>query len=192
MYCIGIYGTLVNIQNATSKDKLVPLDYDYILIIDTEGLLSIQKSDEHYDKSLILFCLAVSHLVIVNVEGEINEPVKKCFLLCTQALKYLGETRVRRPTVHFVLNKRKDSNKDYCKTLIECVEKGLHDNNLDNEINLKTENFHVLPIAFNSKPFINIDGECAASVTVPTFITNVQKLCRFLIDISSNISFCIN
>ena len=155
-------------------------------MIDTEGLLSVQKSSEQYDKTLILFCLAVSHLVIVNIEGEINEPVKKCFVLCTQALKYLGETRVRRPTVHFVLNKRKESNIDYCKTLVECVQKALNDNKLNNEINLQTENFHVLPIVLNS-----------ASLTVQTFIAEVQKLCKLFIDISSDIiretgdAFCV-
>lgn len=196
-YFVGIYGTLINIQNLSSKDKLVPLDYDYVFIIDTEGLLSVQKSNEQYDKSLILFCLAVSHLVIVNVDGEISDPVKKCFLLCTQALKYLGETRVRRPTVHFVLNKRQDSNKDYCKTLIECIEKALHDNKLTNEINLQTENFHILPIAFNFTVLKSNNKEFTASLFVPTFITRVQELCKALIDMSSDIiretgnDFCV-
>ena len=132
----------MNVQSAASKNKLVPLDYDYILVIDTEGLLSVQKKDEQYDKSLILFCLAVSHLVIVNVEGEISEPVSKFFLLCTQALKYLGEARVKRPTVHFILNKRQNPNEDYCKTLVECVQTTLKEQTLDSEINLQKENFH--------------------------------------------------
>ncbi|CAF3459323.1 unnamed protein product [Rotaria socialis] len=182
-----MYGTLVNIQNKVSKDKLVALNYDCILVIDTEGLLSVQKTDEPYDKKLILFCLAVSHLVIVNVDGEIIEPVKKCVVLCTQALQYLGETRVRRPTVHFVLNKRFHLNEEYCKSLVECVQKTLTENNLNNEINLKTENFHVLSQAFNYKPFINLNGECKVSSTVEAFVTNVQKLCQHFIDISSDV-----
>ncbi|CAM4765943.1 unnamed protein product [Rotaria magnacalcarata] len=193
----GIYGTLVNIQRKISKDKLVPLNYDYILAIDTEGLLSSQKSDEPYDKKLILFCLAVSHLVIVNVEGEILEPVKKCFVLCAQALKYLGETRVRQPTVHFVLNKRSCRNEDYCKSLVECVQKPLTENKLNNEINLRTENFHILSQAFSDKPFINFNGECKVWSTVEAFVTDVQKICQHFIDISSGIiretgdSFCV-
>ena len=106
-------------------------------------------------------------MVIVNVADEISEPVKKCVILCTQALKYLGETRVRRPAVHFVLNKRENLNRDYCETLIECVRKALNDNKLNNEINLHTETVHVLPIAFNSKSLIGTNVQCAASSIVP-------------------------
>ncbi|CAF1095824.1 unnamed protein product [Rotaria sordida] len=193
----GIYGTLINVQSKTNKHQLIPLDYDYILVIDTEGLLSIQKHDEQYDKRLILFCLAVSHLVIVNVEIEINEAVRKFFVLCTQALKYLGETRVTQPTVHFVLNKRPNPDEEYCKTLLECVRTTLKDNKLDNEINLQPDNFHVLSTAFNRNPFKILNGKCAAFSTDITFVTNVQKLCKFLIDTSSDIirqtgdGFCV-
>ncbi|CAF3598300.1 unnamed protein product [Rotaria sordida] len=193
----GIYGTLINVQSKTNKNQLIPLDYDYILVIDTEGLLSIQKHDEQYDKRLILFCLAVSHLVIVNVEIEINEAVRKFFVLCTQALKYLGETRVIQPTVHFVLNKRPNPDEEYCKTLLECVRTTLKDNKLDNEINLQPDNFHVLSTAFNRNPFKILNGKCAAFSTDITFVTNVQKLCKFLIDTSSDIirqtgdGFCV-
>ncbi|CAF3855082.1 unnamed protein product [Rotaria sp. Silwood1] len=193
----GIYGTLINVQSKTNKNQLIPLDYDYILVIDTEGLLSIQKHDEQYDKRLILFCLAVSHLVIVNVEIEINEAVRKFFVLCTQALKYLGETRVTRPTVHFVLNKRPNPDEEYCKTLLECVRTTLKNNKLDNEINLQPDNFHVLSTAFNRNPFDILNGKCAAFSTDIRFVTNVQKLCKFLIDTSSDIirqtgdDFCV-
>ncbi|CAF1334265.1 unnamed protein product, partial [Rotaria sp. Silwood1] len=193
----SIYGTLINVQSKTNKNQLIPLDYDYILVIDTEGLLSIQKHDEQYDKRLILFCLAVSHLVIVNVEIEINEAVRKFFVLCTQALKYLGETRVTRPTVHFVLNKRPNPDEEYCKTLLECVRTTLKNNKLDNEINLQPDNFHVLSTAFNRNPFDILNGKCAAFSTDIRFVTNVQKLCKFLIDTSSDIirqtgdDFCV-
>ena len=174
-------------QNKIRKDKLVPLDYDYILVIDTEGLLSIQKGDEQYDKRIILFCLAVSHLVLVNVEGEINETIKNYFVLCIQTLKYLGETHVERPTVHFVLNKRPDPNEVYCEVVFERIRKTLIDNHLDNEINLEKKNFHVLSTAFNRHPLEILNRQCASVSTNVTFITNVQKLCKILIDTSSDI-----
>lgn len=141
--------------------------------------------------------MAVSHLVIVNVEIEINDIVKKFFIVCTQALKYLGETRVTRPTVHFILNKRPNSDKEYCKTLFECVRTTLKDNKLDNEINLQPENFHVLSTAFNRNPSKILNGKCAAFSTDINFVTDVQKLCKFFMDASSNIiqqtgdRFCI-
>ena len=188
---------MINVQNKTRKDKLVPLDYDYILVIDTEGLLSIQKGDEQYDKRIILFCLAVSHLVLVNVEGEINDTIKTFFVLCIQTLKYLGETRVERPTVHFVLNKRPDPNEEYCKELFERVRNTLIDNQLENEINLEEKNFHVLSTAFNKHPSEILNGKCATLSTDITFVTSVHKLCKILIDTSADIirqtgdRFCI-
>ena len=178
---------MINVQNKIRKDKLVPLDYDYILVIDTEGLLSIQKGDEQYDKRIILFCLAVSHLVLVNVEGEINETIKNYFVLCIQTLKYLGETHVERPTVHFVLNKRSDANEEYCKELFEHVRRTLKDHQLENEINLEEKNFHVLSPAFYRHQLEILNRQCATLSTDITFVTNVQKLCKILIDTSSDI-----
>ena len=119
---------MVNIESKRIKHELVPLNYDYILVIDVEGLLSIQKSDGQYDKRLVLFCLPVTHLVIVNTDDEISETVKTMLVLCTQSLKYLGETRVARPEVHFIPNKRPDSYKEYCQTLVEHVHKNLKSN----------------------------------------------------------------
>ncbi|UJR24309.1 hypothetical protein I4U23_027276 [Adineta vaga] len=182
-----IYGSLINIQNIRNKDKLIPLDYDYILVIDTEGILSALKNDEQYDKRLILFCLAVSHLVIVNIDSRIDESVKNIFVICTQALKYLQETRVKRPTVHFVFNKRPTSNESYCKELFETVRTTLKTNELDNEIDLKSENIHILSTAFNRKPLEISEQNCAALQTDKKFVENIQKFCKTIIDNSSEI-----
>ncbi|CAF3840110.1 unnamed protein product [Adineta steineri] len=183
----GVYGTLINVQNITSKNNLIPLDYDYILLIDTEGILSIQKNDKQYDRKLILFCLAISHLMIVNVDGEINEIVKDFFISCTQALKYLGETRVIQPTVHFVLNKRPIRDENYCVTLFEYVRKTLNENKLDDVINLEQENFYVLSTAFNRDPTKILNGKCNILSTDMDFVTDVQKLGKIIINSSSDI-----
>lgn len=45
--------------------------------MDTEGLLSIEKADEKYDKKLTLFSMVCSKLLIINVNGEINTAMKK-------------------------------------------------------------------------------------------------------------------
>ena len=48
-----------------------------ILVMDTEGLLSIEKADEKFDKKLTLFSMVCSKLLIINVNGEINTSMKK-------------------------------------------------------------------------------------------------------------------
>ena len=72
----GIYGTLVKLDKSNKTVNTEMPDIDYIMLIDTEGLLSIEKSDSEYDRRLVLFCLAVSHLVIVNMMGDVNETLK--------------------------------------------------------------------------------------------------------------------
>ena len=47
------------------------------MILDTEGLLAIEKNDESYDKKLASFAITLSHITIINVMGEINEAMKK-------------------------------------------------------------------------------------------------------------------
>lgn len=47
------------------------------MILDTEGLLAIEKNDENYDKKLASFAMTVSHITIINVMGEINQSMKK-------------------------------------------------------------------------------------------------------------------
>ncbi|CAF2068075.1 unnamed protein product, partial [Rotaria magnacalcarata] len=182
-----VYGSLVKVQSETAQHKLIPPEYDYILLIDTEGLLSIEKREEQYDKRLILFCLAVSHLVIVNVIGEINETLRQMLILCTQSLTYLGETRVTRPTVHFVLNQKTDPNRANCEEQVEIIRHGLIENGLEKLIDLGANNFHVLSTAFNRKPFSDPNVECAALSTDIKFVTDVQNLCKLFVDSSFEI-----
>ncbi|CAF4271249.1 unnamed protein product [Rotaria sp. Silwood2] len=183
----GVYGTLVKIRSEAVTHDLIPPDYDYILLIDTEDLFSIEKSDEQYDKRLILFCLAISHLVIVNISGEIHYTLIQMLILCIQSLNYLGETRVTRPTVHFVLNEKADLNKAICEKLFRILRDILIANGLNNLIDLGPNNFHVLSTAFNRKPFLDPHGECAAISTDINFVTDVQKLCKLFVDSSFQI-----
>ncbi|CAF5055199.1 unnamed protein product, partial [Rotaria sp. Silwood1] len=182
-----VYGTLVKIRSEAVTHDLIPPDYDYILLIDTEGLLSIERYDEQYDKRLVLFCLAISHLVIVNISGEIHDTLKQMLIVCIESLNYLGETRVTRPTVHFVLNKRADRDKAICKQQFRIIRDDLIANGLNNLIDLEPNNFHVLSAAFNRKPFLDPHGECAAILTNIDFVTDVQKLCKLFVDSSFQI-----
>lgn len=45
--------------------------------MDTEGLLSIEKNDDKYDKQLSLFSMTMSNKLLINVGGEINESIKR-------------------------------------------------------------------------------------------------------------------
>ncbi len=59
--------------------------------MDTEGLLSIEKSDESYDKRLTLLSMASAKKIIVNVNGEINIAMKKILTMSLFAGNKLKE-----------------------------------------------------------------------------------------------------
>ncbi|CAF1371081.1 unnamed protein product [Adineta steineri] len=163
----GIYGSIIESHIE---------GIDYILLVDTEGLLSIEKSDKEYDRRLVLFCLAVSHLVIVNMLGDINEVLKDMLTLCADSLKQLRVNTIQQPVVHFILNQKADPD---IKNHIEAINKiisDLKDKELGEIINISTETFHTLPSAFKKERIANdTTGPCLLR-TEPDFSEQTQKL----------------
>ncbi|CAF1135092.1 unnamed protein product [Didymodactylos carnosus] len=138
---------------------------------------------KHFEKERILVISiigpqnsAVSHLVIVNMLGDINETLKDMLTLCTDSLKQLDVSTVPKPTVHFVLNQKADPN---IKNHLEAINKiisDLKDQDLAETIDIGTETFHTLPSAFKRERLSNdTTGPCLLR-TEPDFIELAQKL----------------
>ena len=47
-------------------------DTKEILILDSEGIFSIERDDPKFDRRLATFCMAVSNLILINIKGELN------------------------------------------------------------------------------------------------------------------------
>jgi hypothetical protein len=66
----GIYGSIMKLEGNE--------DYDFLFIIDSEGLQSgeknknNEKNDIDFDRKIACFLLSVSHIVLIIVKGEIN------------------------------------------------------------------------------------------------------------------------
>ena len=43
-----------------------------IIILDSEGLFSIERQDPKFDRRLAIFCFAVSNFLLINIKGELN------------------------------------------------------------------------------------------------------------------------
>ena len=43
-----------------------------MLILDSEGIFSIERNDPMYDRRLAIFCLAISNVLLINIKGELN------------------------------------------------------------------------------------------------------------------------
>ncbi|CAF4667338.1 unnamed protein product, partial [Didymodactylos carnosus] len=146
-------------------------DFDYIMIIDTEGLLGVEREDKEFDRRLVLFCLAVSHLVIVNMIGEVNESLKTMLTLCADSLKQMNVNRVPQPIVHFILNQKADLNIQNNQAAIDKIIADLKSFDLSGMIDIKPETFHTLPNAFKKErgPLNDTNLPCLIK-TEPDFI----------------------
>jgi predicted methyltransferase len=64
------------------------------LILDTEGLFSTERKnaknscqfDDHFDRAMVTFCLAVSHAVIINIRGDLDTETQDLIGICGWAL----------------------------------------------------------------------------------------------------------
>ncbi len=53
--------------------ELLNNKYDYLMILDTEGLCSGEKGDPEFDKKIALFTMAISDILLINVISGITE-----------------------------------------------------------------------------------------------------------------------
>jgi len=96
----------------------------HVLVMDTEGLLSIEKADESYDKRLTLLSMACAKKVIVNVNGEINIAMKKILTISLFAGNKLKELN-HKPELLFCLRNMADTNSDKLSEALQAIEKEL-------------------------------------------------------------------
>ncbi|CAK58173.1 unnamed protein product (macronuclear) [Paramecium tetraurelia] len=74
----GMYLQLLKISNKEQFDNL----YDYILLLDSEGLQNPNQQDQVFDKRLALFIVSISDIIIFNVKGEINSQFHNLIEMC--------------------------------------------------------------------------------------------------------------
>ncbi|CAF2061557.1 unnamed protein product, partial [Rotaria magnacalcarata] len=154
----GIYGSFVK-TNRT--------DFEYILLIDTEGLLSIGREDPEFDRRIVLFCLAVSHIVLVNMVGEVSTTLQSMLTLCTDSLEKMGA----------------DLNIENNRAAIDRIISDLKKFGLGESIDIRKETFHTLPSAYKKEGQTLISNAKLpkAVKTAPEFIECVQSLCGEII-----------
>ena len=52
-------------------------DLPNIIILDSEGIFSIERDDPKFDRRLAIFCMSISNLLMINIKGELNSSVAK-------------------------------------------------------------------------------------------------------------------
>ena len=155
----GIYASLSKLSQPIN-------DTDHFLILDTEGLDATEKaktqktSGIHFDRTMVLFCLAVSQVVIINVKGDLGEKMQNLLQICAYSLNKLKVSKVPTPQIFFVLNQQADPDPDKHLNSITILLEKLNEESylMETEglkildlIQVSKENLFVLPSAFNSE-----------------------------------------
>ena len=171
----GIYGSL------SKLDRPVNLSQSF-LILDTEGLDAIERDNIkdtsmiHFDRTMVLFCLSVSQVVIINIKGDIGSEMQNLLQICAYSLDRLKVSKVKAPKIFFVLNQQADPDPDKHLVAINLLmeklnsESGLMETGvkISDLIQVSRENLFILPSAFNSQQMNKPDAKL--------FDSNVIKL----------------
>ena len=155
----GIYGSLSRLSRPINLSN-------NFLILDTEGLDALERgcikntSHIHFDRTMVLFCLAVSQVVIINVKGDIGSEIQNLLQVCAYSLNKLKVRKLPAPKIFFVLNQQADPDLNKHMNSINILLKKLNEESelMDTEgvkisdlIQVSKENLFILPSAFNSE-----------------------------------------
>ena len=155
----GVYGSLSRLSRPVNLT-------DHFLILDTEGLDAIERGNIkdtsmiHFDRTMVLFCLSVSQVVIINVKGDIGCEMQNLLQICAYSLNKLKVRKVAAPKIFFVLNQQADPDPakhlDSITILMDKLNK--ESDLMDTEgikisdlIQVSRHNLFILPSAFNSE-----------------------------------------
>ena len=155
----GVYGSLSKLSRPINLTN-------HLLILDTEGLDAIERGNIqdtsiiNFDRTMVLFCLAVSQVVIINVKGDIGNEMQNLLQICAYSLNRLKVRKVAAPQIFFVLNQQADPDPTkHIGSINILMDKLTKESDLmDTEgikisdlIQVSRDNLFILPSAFNSE-----------------------------------------
>jgi len=133
----GVYGTYFKVSNVHSCDG--------ILVLDTEGLFGLYNTKEDqrdkFDRKLVLFCLAMSDIVLINFKGDIDRNLTQVMMVCKDSLTNLQQGNIQKPEMFLILNQNSQTNRE---TQLQDIDK------MD-DLGFSSENVKILPLAFDTK-----------------------------------------
>jgi hypothetical protein len=141
----GLYASYVDVSDGRR-----------LLILDSEGLLSLEGGGRVFDGQITVMAMACSDIVIVNHKGEISADIKELLEVCLYAMDYLKVAN-RQPEMLFVLRDQRDRNTKMQDNALALMKKLLKDAigsyqlNLYSLISLKQEAVFLLPSAFSEQ-----------------------------------------
>jgi hypothetical protein len=150
----GIYASIIQTENRKEN----------IILLDTEGLSSIEGHDKLFDHQMALMCFGLSHLVLINHKGELSKNLQELLEISLYAMNYMSILNKSNPKIFFVLRDQIEREGDKHNAALAKAKMQLQDIankqniNLEDVMKIDLENLILLPSAFkeNTENGINI------------------------------------
>jgi hypothetical protein len=150
-----------------------------IVILDSEGLLSLEESGSIFDNQMITMAVLSSHIVLINHKGELSADVEGLIGMSLYAKLQIQSSPLK-PKLMFVLRDQMDRKKEvYVEQLIK-LRTNLQNSSrflgvsIDNELEISIENIAPLPSAFSEDT--NAELNLTQRWRNQTFPAEIQKL----------------
>ncbi|XP_016131993.1 interferon-induced very large GTPase 1-like [Sinocyclocheilus grahami] len=91
-------------MNSGSDDMKIELKFDYILVVDTEGLRALElagRSTRHHDNELATFVVGLGNLTLINIFGENPSEMQDILQIVVQAFLRMKKVKLN-PSCVFV------------------------------------------------------------------------------------------
>ncbi|CAF4851865.1 unnamed protein product [Rotaria sp. Silwood1] len=167
---IGMYMSVIRWKSET------------IVILDTEGLLSLEEAGSIFDNQMVTMAMLSSHLVLINHKGEFSSKLKD--LIGMSFYAKLQICSPIKPKLLFVLRDQADltSKATFFRQLAQLKEQLQNDSkflkiSIDEELDINNENVYLLPNAFSHdvNSISNIP-QCWRNQTFPKEIITLRDI----------------
>ena len=149
----GIYSYIIKSPRKNQK----------ILLLDTEGLASIDSSDKMFDQKIALMCFGLSDLVLINQKGELSRHLQDLLSISLYAMNYFENLRNCVPNIFFILRDQVDRTIKMQESAFELLENKMFEIAKNNKIkqvfHMKKDGFFLMPSAFNENAPSKAFGE---------------------------------
>ena len=164
-----------------------------LLILDSEGLLSIEGAGRVFDGQITIMAMACSHVVIINHKGEISSELKDLLEVCLNAMSHLEITPMK-PKLAFVLRDQRDRDVDVQTTSLQKLKSMLKEaserSNMHFEklVNIDDACIFLLPSAFSEIP----KGDKSVEVPSAVFSQEIFELRKKIFSLAQEGSRMMN
>jgi hypothetical protein len=76
----------------------------YVLVVDSEGVMSPEKSDSEFDRRICSYLVMISDRIIVNIKGEMDLPLKNLLTTIGLCISQLNPASLSLTSLHYIFS----------------------------------------------------------------------------------------